>query len=114
MSYRLVSVLLIAGLTGPGVICPTAAEADGPLRFFSKIHAAKGIHHQGSPPAMSHGTPTPRFYPEYNMGNYAGNGYGMGVPTYNWGYFGAQSRPTVVSHKGYYGHYTQWGYRNGY
>ena len=40
-------------------------------------------------------------------------GYGPGVPTYRWGYFGARYRPTCVCHKGYYGKRTQWGYRSG-
>ncbi len=42
------------------------------------------------------------------------SGYGFGVPTYRWGYFGARYRPVCITHKGYYGTYTQWGYRSGY
>jgi len=115
MSHRFVCVLLAAGLIGPGSLCPAAAEAGGPLRLFSKVHAAIAAdHHQGSPHAISQGTPGPHRYPEYNTGNYPWYGYGFGVPTYNWGYFGARYRPAIVSHKGYYGRQTQWGYRTGY
>ena len=112
MSCRLVCVLFVAGLIGLGSLSPTAAEAGGPLRLFLKAKPTQ--HQQGGPHGVSYGTPGPHRYPEYNTGNYPWYGYGFGVPTYNWGYFGAHYRPTVVSHKGYYGHYTQWGYRTGY
>ena len=58
--------------------------------------------------------PGPHRYAEYNTGCYPWYGYGFGVPTYNWGYFGAQYRPACVTHHGYYGDYYQWGYRRGY
>ena len=114
MSCRVVYLLLAAGLIGLGMLHPTAAEAGGPFGLLSKAHAGKAIQHQDSPHGVSLGTPGPHRYPEYNTGNYPWYGYGFGVPTYNWGYFGANYRPTAVSHKGYYGHYTQWGYRRGY
>ena len=42
-------------------------------------------------------------------------GYGFGgVPTYQWGYFGARYRPVKVYHRGYYGHRMSYGYRRGY
>ena len=59
-------------------------------------------------------TPGPYRYSEYPGGSYPWYGYGFGVPTYNWGYFGAHYRPMSVCHKGYYGDFTQWGYRRGY
>jgi len=58
--------------------------------------------------------PGPHRYPEYNAAAAPWYGYGFGVPTYNWGYFGATYRPAAVSHHGYYGDFTQWGYRRGY
>jgi hypothetical protein len=115
MSCRVVCILLVAGLIGLGSIHPQAALAGGPLRLFSKVPAAKAAEqHQPGPYGVSYGTPGPYRYPEYNSGNYPWYGYGFGVPTYNWGYFGAKYRPAVVSHKGYYDRYTQWGYRTGY
>jgi hypothetical protein len=63
---------------------------------------------------MSYGTPGPQRYPAYADGNYPWYGYGFGVPTYNWGYFGVHYRPMNLVHVGYYGDYYQWGYRRGY
>ncbi len=43
------------------------------------------------------------------------SGYGFGgIPTYQWGYFGAHYRPVKVYHRGYYGHRMSHGYRRGY
>ena len=38
----------------------------------------------------------------------------MGVPTFNWGYFGVKSRVYSVSHGAYYDDYREWGIRRGY
>lgn len=38
---------------------------------------------------------------------------GLNVPTYNWGYFGARTRPNVVEQHGYYDDYRQWSFRPG-
>ena len=62
---------------------------------------------------QSAGIPAPHRYPEYNQCS-PWYGYGLGVPTYSWGYFGATYRPAVNCHRGYYGDFTQWGYRRGY
>lgn len=63
---------------------------------------------------QSVGTPGPQRYPVYASGNYPWYGYGFGVPTYNWGYFGVHYRPSNHVHTGYYDDYYQWGYRRGY
>ncbi len=65
-------------------------------------------------PGTSVGPPGPQRYPAYSSGNYPWYGYGFGVPTYNWGYFGVRYRPSNYVHEGYYGDYYQWGYRRGY
>lgn len=36
----------------------------------------------------------------------------LGVTTYNWGYFGAQSGTSVVGHRNYYNDYKQWSFRS--
>ncbi len=41
-------------------------------------------------------------------------GEAMGVPTFNWGYFGVPGRKYVVDHEAYYGDYQEWGVRRGY
>lgn len=38
---------------------------------------------------------------------------GLNVPTYQWGYFGARSRPRVVEQHGYSDDYRQWSFRPG-
>jgi hypothetical protein len=53
--------------------------------------------------------PEPRLRPEYVGGYnpYAGQ-LRSGVPTFNWGHFGARSHPTSSWHVGYYARYVQW------
>ena len=42
-------------------------------------------------------------------------GYGFAVPSYRWGWFGAERYyPRVVWHRGYYNECCRWGYRHGY
>jgi len=68
----------------------------------------------GNPKQIVPSQPAPHpYYPEHNVAG-PWYGYGFGVPAYPWGYFGARYRPAVVSHHGYYGDFTQWGYRYGF
>lgn len=70
---------------------------------------------QTSPRGMSYGVAAPNQGPAPTQGpNTPWYGYGMGVPTYDYGWFGATYRPAKVSHTGYYGGTYQWGYRRGY
>ncbi len=114
MSLRVVSLLVAAAVILLGLMDATVAEARGPFGLLHKAHSGQTVQQQDGPHGVSTGPPGPHRYPEYNTGNHPWYGYGFGVPTYNWGHFGARYRPTAVSHKGYYGHYTQWGYRKGY
>jgi len=68
---------------------------------------------EGNPQRHVAAPPGPHRYAEYNVYG-PWYGYGFGVPTYQWGYFGARYRPAAICHKGYYGDLTQWGYRWGY
>ncbi len=76
------------------------------------------VHHPpywlGNPQRHVAAPPGPHRYAEYNNAVGPWYGYGFGVPTYQWGYFGARYRPAVISHKGYYGDSSQWSYRRGY
>jgi len=57
-------------------------------------------------PTPSHG------FAVYNVpGPYYGKGFG--VPTFNWGYFGARSRTSFDSHLNYYGTATDWTFSRG-
>ena len=66
------------------------------------------------PPVVVAPPPGPYRHPAYASGNCPWYGYGFGVPTYSWGYFGATYRPASIWHHGYYDDFTQWGYRRGY
>ncbi len=61
-------------------------------------------------PAPIDVSPTPDRYADFRA---AMPGYDslIGVPTYNWGYFGARSRVSDTVHRGYYGDVSQWHYR---
>lgn len=76
-------------------------------------------------PVYSLGTPSPQ-RPSINVhkGHFghpqapaapAWSGYGFGgIPTYQWGYFGARYHAVKIYHRGYYGHRMSHGYRRGY
>ncbi len=92
-----------------------------PVRAGDWLARLKGLspHHQppywlGNPKQTVAAPPGPYRYPEYDAASGPWYGYGFGVPTYNWGYFGARYRPASICHRGYYGDFTQWGYRRGY
>ncbi len=61
--------------------------------------AAWGFRHHGGEPGADHS---------------AWYGEAMGVPTYNWGYFGVAPRSYRVSHGSYYGYHHDWGVRRGF
>ncbi|MHC4407303.1 MAG: hypothetical protein ACYTG0_47445 [Planctomycetota bacterium] len=92
--------LLAANATAdhPVVITRHHRFVDSPSRY---------CHRPGFPSGCA-GTP---FYPEYTLGPYPGSDRRAGVPSFNWGYFGAQPGKTCVRHLGYYGRYIQWGSR---
>ena len=106
------SVLVCVGLLF--LFCTTCVEAgDGPLARLLRGPHARAPQYLGNPQPMTVAPPTRHVYPEHNV-NGPWYGYGFGVPTYPWGYFGAKPRPAVISHHGYHGEFTQWGYRQGY
>ena len=125
---RCVGLLTSAALLG--LLCLTAedAAAGGRPRLLATVFGAlapRGHLGEGVPPGVvtphgglaegtSTGTPGPYRYPQHADGRYPWYGYGFGVPTYNWGYFGAHYRPMSICHTGYYGEFVQWGYRRGY
>ena len=94
----------------PGVV---AEAGDGLLGRLVRGPHGSPPQYLGNPQQMTVAPPTRHVYPEYNVPG-PWYGYGFGVPTYQWGYFGARHRPAVITHHGYYGEFTQWGYRHGY
>ncbi|MGD9126116.1 MAG: hypothetical protein PVH19_01950 [Planctomycetia bacterium] len=70
---------------------------------------------QTSPWGVSYGVASPTQGPAATQkAGAAWYGYGMGVPTYSYGWFGATYRPARASHTSYYGNTYQWGYRRGF
>ena len=95
------------------ILLPRPASAGNLLGWLKGHCPGRSPDYLGNPKSIFGSRPDPHLYPEYNV-HYPWYGYGFGVPTYNWGYFGARYRPAVVCHKGYHGDLTQWGYRRGY
>lgn len=90
-----------------------AALAEGPRRLLTpSIQRSAGVAAPAGPVAAL-GAPSP--WPSISArhrGRWTGYGAG-GVPTYPWGYFGAQPQPYHVEHSGYYGNPPQWSVRRG-
>ena len=112
---RPLTLRLLTGLLLFGLLVPSSATAIELLGWYPGKHLHRLHDHPSGPPQQHVASPPgPHRYPEYNAAAAPWYGYGFGVPTYNWGHFGATYRPAAVSHHGYYGDFTQWGYRRGY
>jgi len=110
------TLCLLAGLLLFGLLVPSSATAEWyPGKHLHRLHDHLAGPSQLIEPRQNVAAPPgPHRYPEYNAAAAPWYGYGFGVPTYNWGHFGATYRPAAVGHHGYYGDFTQWGYRRGY
>lgn len=110
LRFRLTVFLLFLAMTI--LLGRPAASADLRTTFRSWLKP-KPPYNEVPPTGVSVGPPNPY---RYTGGNPCKDwyGYGFGVPTYNWGYFGARYSSVSICHKGYYGDYYQWGYRQGY
>ena len=106
---------VLAGALLLGAVPATPADAGGWLAKCRILPARQQPPYwAGNPKQTVAAPPGPYRYPEYDAARGPWYGYGFGVPTYNWGYFGARYRPASISHRGYYGDFTQWSYRKGY
>ncbi len=104
-------VLIASLLAGPLV----SSVALGVTPYSSPWLFWRRSSREHVPYGVSVGTPGPQRYPQYADGNYPWYGYGLGVPTYNWGYFGANGHGTLLTgFRGYHGNFWQWGYQRGY
>ena len=112
MTFRccLIHVMLLALLA---VLLAAPAHAGNLFPFFKDHSPYCPPDWVGNPRRIVAAPPGPHRYGEYNV-CCPWYGYGFGVPTYQWGYFGATYRGACVCHKGYYGTFSQWGYRWGY
>lgn len=121
MSHK-VSVLVVLVL---GIGVSAMADEYGPVpRQVPPATAPRIVSPAG--PVYSLGTPSPERPPiEVYEGHsrhhgaamppagWSGYGFG-GIPTYQWGYFGAKYHAVKIYHRGYYGHRMSYGYRRGY
>jgi hypothetical protein len=107
-----VSCLLIGVLCGAGAWTSPAAAADvlGWLTRQSAGPAPSPATSTGRAPAVPPGKQ--RYY-AYNVDGYPWYSHGCAVPTFNWGYFGAEYRPTAIMQHGYFNDYRQYGFRPG-
>ena len=93
-----------------GVFRPAPAAAGdllGWLKGDRRSHTAE--HLAGAEPGMPV-TSAARLYPAFSILG-PRHRYIPGVPSFNWGYFGAAHRPTHFCHKGYHGDCVSWSYR---
>ena len=107
------SKVLAAGLLVT-VLLTAPALAGYPLGWKKGHRHRPPPGYVSSPLQMVTPPPSPYYHGPSHPSPPAWNGYGFGVPTFQWGYFGARYRPVCITHKGYYGNYTQWSYRSGY
>ena len=112
MSRRCLPGVLVCALS-LALLSPTPAAAGNLLGWLTGYHCDRSPDYSGNPKRIVAAPPGPHRYPEYNV-HCPWYGYGFGVPTYNWGYFGARYRPACICHHGYYGDFSQWSYRRGY
>jgi hypothetical protein len=105
MGFRCITALLACVLAW-ALTNPASAE----LRWPLVPGGAYFWHHPPYHPDNAKPGPAyPAQQQSANYGQYPWYGTAWGVPTYNWGYFGAFSYPTAKCQKTYYRDYLQWG-----
>ncbi len=109
-----------------GMVTTTWAQEYSPVPMQPLLGTAPRIE-SPSQPVYSMGLPSPQrppleaprklFHraPAQPPAPSGWTGYGFGgIPTYQWGYFGAHYHEVKSVHRGYYGHRVSYGYRRGY
>ena len=109
MKRRLLLGYLLCGVLCVCLLPASAAALDlvGWLRGDHRSYTA--VYLGGGDPGVA-AAPGTQAYLRYPL---LGPRYGSipGVPSYNWGYFGAPYRPVNFCHEGYYGECSWWRYR---
>jgi hypothetical protein len=110
MLRGVVSVLLV-GAFFLGSAWLTTATAGQPLGLLRShpFKPGQGAFRHGLSAAPAGAWFYPKFIPELEPWR-SGR---VGVPSYNWGYFGARTRPSCSRHRSYHGEYIQWTSRRG-
>ena len=109
MSRRCIAVLVVC------LVLPAATAARGherrPVRSLFGLVLPLA---NGNPHAVTVGSRQAQHYPVQIPDPYTASGFSLGVPTFNWGYFGARHVPDSTTHADYYGDYFQRSIRQGY
>ena len=105
MASRYFVTVLVTGLA-VGMVGQATAEPQSPLVPGGAYFRRHPAYEYGSP---GYQVPYQQGQQMAEVGQYPWYGTAWGVPTYNWGYFGAEPYPTIKWHKAYYRDFLQWG-----
>lgn len=102
MSCRKLSWLLAIVLTA-AFACPAGVRAaDGLVGWLKKPYVGPAPNNAFNPGRHQAVPPAHQRYYAYNVEDYPWYKNGYGVPTYNWGYFGARYRAGFTGQHPYY------------
>jgi hypothetical protein len=111
MSRRFLSCI-VTGLLWASLL-PVPTKAGELLALLKKPYTGPAPVYARQPSRFVAVPPGHERYYAYNEPDYPWYTNGFGVPTYNWGYFGARYRPTIVGQDPYYPEYRGFSYRPG-
>lgn len=118
---RILQPLWVLTLIGAACLAGALPRAAGDefLRPASRPFQRIASWLRSPAPPTDHRTPTAAWKHHHHGGatnprHEAWYGEAMGVPTYNWGYFGVDPNSYRVSHGSYYGRHHDWGIRRGF
>jgi len=103
--YRTMALVGVLGIVGLANLECVALEWSN---WLPRCHAVPAPRSPDSPPHYVTSPPGSEFYPQFSSTCYPPYGRLSAVPAYNYGYFGARSKPVCVTHRGYFGDLMQW------
>lgn len=117
---RSITFLLLFHLVAPACLYGIEGSAfGGEFPPATQVATHRGLRwprtlvpRSSQPTWTSHGIV--QSYGYIDAGPSAWYGQSMGVPTYNWGYFGVKARPYTVYQGSYYNDHVGWSFRRGY
>jgi len=93
---------VLAVLLASVIVVPQPAAAGGLLGWLKKPYIGPAPNNARNPGRFAAVPPAHQRYYAYNVEDYPWLNNGYPVPTYNWGYFGAHFRPSIVTAHPYY------------
>jgi hypothetical protein len=112
MFYRRPLLCLVTGLLFVA-LSPASAPAGDFLELLKRPYTGPAPVYARQPGRAVAVPPGHERYYAYNVPDYPWYSNGLGVPTYNWGYFGARYRPGVSGEHPYFENYKGLSYRTG-